>query len=285
MSPNDLVCSISNVWDAFPSFQTRSNPASNAKIRLRMGPSAENSGVYYDLSSLQGVNLGLLSAPKPAAHSNSTSVSRAPLATVTPFWNMFPPKNTSSIKFTGNELKQHSPEMALKEIARGDAPATAVQSHELWKHVHSSSATASPNTSPDLNLDCGVSAVAADAFYDSVNSQDDHWNGDNRRTKRMLEWACERQTKRRRANRGEEQPYSCDETTETVDSLQEPSRAGHFDDLASLLLSFAASEPVSCARLSARPAAVLPRDVVHGASLLMSFKNSSTKPQQLLCGQ
>ncbi|EGN93137.1 hypothetical protein SERLA73DRAFT_78979 [Serpula lacrymans var. lacrymans S7.3] len=146
------------------------------------------------------------------------------------------------------------------------------RTRELWEHLSSSP------TISEWSFQAGEDVDVVDGFgRTSSNEPPQVFIGKRPRT---LEWACEREAKRRRLGMGEDQLYSA--TTHSQSSKRDtqegttPSKGFQQMDphaeSALLLLSLSTGAHTDLSGGLKHTAA--PQDVMHGASLLLCFKHS-----------
>jgi len=143
---------------------------------------------------------------------------------------------------------------------------TTIPPHELWKHLLSSSPSASEESvhaSSDVDPIQNSTNVPADIL---IGGQGSTIEGSSK-SSRMLEWVCDRQTKRRRNNRRNSAELTM--TTENTNEICRnciQSRRPDFDTAISLL--------------TLPGDAGLSEDVIRAASLLLCFKYSAQAPRK-----
>ncbi|KAH7916436.1 hypothetical protein BJ138DRAFT_1097128 [Hygrophoropsis aurantiaca] len=132
-----------------------------------------------------------------------------------------------------------------------------VTPRELWEHLSSSP--------PVSERSLKTTETLGD---DSTNTASDDTKQRDKRL-RTLEWACDRQAKRRKASPSEGKGHGeiVSPSTVAVSSDQDT-------DPALSLLALAAGR-------ECKKGTTVSRDVMHGASLLLCFKNSIRKPKRL----
>ncbi|OJA19577.1 putative protein 13 [Rhizopogon vesiculosus] len=135
-----------------------------------------------------------------------------------------------------------------KDQAQLESPASRISAQELWRHLSSSPAT------PSLTSDRGSKA------RDPARDEDETPCGKRRMT---LEWACNRETKRRRG----ESHHSSD--TDNLSSFWVGPSSQSITSALSLLL-FARGKVSKSSPAGSAPSP----DVIRGASLLLSLKHS-----------
>ncbi|KAH7927286.1 hypothetical protein BV22DRAFT_1032036 [Leucogyrophana mollusca] len=144
-------------------------------------------------------------------------------------------------------LNRFTPKAKAKPIAE-------VTPQELWDHLSSS-----PSISEGALDRTKSPGVEGNVITPSESSQEQ----DGKRS-RTLEWACERQTKRRRANPKDIDPKDLGPTDSMAASSDERTQSA-----LSLLALAAGTESKAKS-----PSTAASRDVMRGASLLLCFKHS-----------
>jgi hypothetical protein len=139
---------------------------------------------------------------------------------------------------------------------------TTIPPQELWKHLLSSPPSASEHTSSDVDSVERSASTPADIFADSQGST---MQNSSKRS-RMLEWVCDRQTKRRRNNQENSAELMTTEDTNEICHNCPQSRRPDFDTAISLL-----TLPGDTG---------LSEDVIRAASLLLCFKYSAQNPRR-----
>lgn len=152
----------------------------------------------------------------------------------------------------------------LQEHRHTEGPSkTAIPPQELWKHLLSSPPSASEHTSSDVEDPVERSAsTPADIFAESQGST---MQSSSKRS-RMLEWVCDRQTKRRRNNQENSAELTTTENTNEICHNCPQSRRPDFDAAISLLTLPGDAD--------------LSEDVIRAASLLLCFKYSAQNPRR-----
>lgn len=139
---------------------------------------------------------------------------------------------------------------------------TIIPAQELWKYLLSSP--------PGESLQASSSDVDSrepSENIPAVDNQGSTIDGGSRRS-RMLEWVCDRQTKKRRNNRGGSgDPATLMATEGTDETCRNCFHRPDFDTAISLLTLPGDAGPSE--------------DVIRGASLLLCFKNSAPKMRKV----
>ncbi|KAG2156629.1 uncharacterized protein EDB93DRAFT_1310751 [Suillus bovinus] len=158
----------------------------------------------------------------------------------------FPQEQESDV----NGLPKILPQALHEKDQARPTVASKTSTQELWQHLPSSP------TAPSLDPDRGSEVLSA--------TRDEQ---DARHSKRglTLEWACDRQMKRRRA--GRDNGHAADGSSR----LWAPFGSSKLRSSSALsLLSLATGKVSTSLSTSSAPS----QDVIHGASLLLSFKHS-----------
>jgi hypothetical protein len=286
---------------SFSSTTTILSTSLPTKVQEKLG--VENSLLDEETISLSSP-LKVINLSKPPVQSKRNPTSRVPFI---PIPNA---KDNRSAINPSTRRSHNSPFDFSRDTTTGKGDfALQAQYRELYKRLSSSPPTMSPNTSPNLEQIAFVGMKNQPGSGSGIENGNGRGNGHGK--KRMLEWACEQQTNRRRVDTGmsegdeiffkledkyshqnvtensqEQEPkvHDQDNTTYSGQHLHLPNtnnfysftlinnHAGHPAESALSLLSLATSGEVSSSYNTPRHKPS--QDVIFGASLLLGFKHS-----------